>query len=174
MIAGAATVSAGRRGTRDAAATDLLQPARLANCGDIATNDGLRAALTRLDAGPSASHTEVWRLLGDRLLAIAGRDARWCWRDRDEYIGAYLLAGVEAVMTRRERLLRTATPWALLVTICRHAAAGATAAEAGGGLTGRDPVTHRTKTCARPAVVSLDVLCDAGGFDLDRSPWDTP
>jgi hypothetical protein len=116
----------------------------------------------------------MWRLLGDRLLAIARRDARWSWRDRDEYIATYLLAGVEAVTRRRERLLRTATPWALLVTICRHAAAGATAATAGGGLTGRDAVAHRTTTCTRPAVVSLDALREDNLFDIDRSLWDTP
>jgi hypothetical protein len=142
--------------------------------GDIGTDRGLTGALNRLGTGPRGSQAELSRLLADRLLALARRDARWSWRDRDEYVGAYLLAGVEAISARRERLLRTATPWALLVTICRHAAAGAAAAASGGGLTGRDPVTHRTKTCTRPAVVSLDVLCDAGGFDVECSLWDAP
>jgi hypothetical protein len=142
--------------------------------GDIGTDQGLTAALARLGNGPRGSRADVWGRLADRLLTIARRDAQRSWRDSDEYVGAYLLAGVEAVTTRRERLLRTATPWALLVTICRHAAAGAAAAASGGGLTGRDPVTHRTPTAARPAVVSLDALREAGLFDIDRSLWDAP
>jgi hypothetical protein len=148
---------------------------QIAAVGGLGTDVGLRAALTRLGHGPDDPATsQLWSELGDRLLATARRDARWCWRDRDEYLGVYVLAGVEAVTNRRERLLRTATPWALLVTICRHAAAGAAASAAGGGLTNRDPVTHRTTTTTgpRPAVVSLDALCD-GGFDLVGSPWDT-
>jgi hypothetical protein len=143
-------------------------------CGDIATDAGLRTALTRLTSGPSQSHAEVWRLLGDQLLTIARRDARWSRRERDEYVGVYLLAGLEALSGRPERLLRTATPWALLITICRRGAAVAIAAGARGGLTGRDPVTHRTTTAAVPRVVSLDALREATGFDVPCSVWGTP
>jgi hypothetical protein len=146
------------------------QPVGRDECGDIATDPGLRTALTRL-TGPSSLHAEVWRLLGDQLLTIARRDARWSWRDREEYIGAYLLAGVEAVTVRREPLLRTATPWALLITICRQAAAAVTAAGARGGLTFRDRVSHRTSTAVVPRVVSLDALREATGFDVACSAW---
>jgi hypothetical protein len=157
-----------------AAAPAPTAPGRVDRPGDIATNDGLLSALTRLGTGPRGAQAELSRLLAARLLTIARRDARRSWRDRDEYVGAYLLAGVEAITARRERLLRTATPWALLVTICRHAAVGAAADASSGGLTGRDPVMHRTRTAARPAVVSLDALRDASFFDIDRSLWDTP
>jgi hypothetical protein len=143
-------------------------------CGDIATDAGLRMALNRLTTGRSGSDAEVWRLLGDQLLTVARRDARWTWRDRDEYVGVYLLAGVEAVTARRERLARTATPWALLITICRHAAAVASAAGARGGLTGRDSVAHRTTASGAPRVVSLDALREATGFDVPCSAWGTP
>jgi hypothetical protein len=150
------------------------EPIGMGAGGDIATDDELRAVLTHLTLRRHNAQTETWRLLGDRLLAIARRDARWCWHDRDEYVGAYVSAGVEAITTRRERLLRTPTPWALLITICRHAAAGATGSVAGGGLTGRDPATHRTRTGVAPRVVSLDALRDCTGFDVDHSLWDTP
>ena len=131
------------------------------DAADVASDEGLRRALSGLIDRAEFAGTREWEAIGTQVLALAARDARHWLPHASEHASAYTSAVIEFLRCRPQGVIQARSPWGLLVTKGRNAGRRAVGAQVRCGLTGRDAVAHRTRHSTTPRVLSLDWLADA-------------
>lgn len=119
-----------------------------------------------LVAGQDPAGLIEWERVGSRIIELARRESR-PWREcASEYEGAFIGATVELIRSHALLLHSARRPWGLIVSHGRLAGMTAVGAHLSGGLTARDPRTHRVRYSMVPRVVSFDVLGDRSDIEV--------